>query len=80
MDPSGWDGTTIKVSSDVRDRLKVQAAAGGLTLGEHLARLAELGDRELRFAALRASIAATSPEEMRSYREETESWDAITDG
>lgn len=71
--------TTIKVTSDVRDRLKAQASAGGVTLGEHLARLAEIGDRELRFAALRASIAATPLPQLESYREETEFWDAIAD-
>lgn len=71
--------TTIKVSSELRDRLKEQASAGGLTLGEHLARLAELGERQLRFDALRAAIAATPPELMDSYREETSFWDGVAD-
>ena len=39
--------TTIKVSDDLRDRLKEQAARDGLTLGAHLARLA---DAEVRMA------------------------------
>ena len=36
------------VSNDVRDRLKVQADRADRTLGEHLAHLAGLGDREHR--------------------------------
>lgn len=70
--------TTIKVTSDVRDRLKRQAAANGVTLGEHLSRLAELGERQLRFDAMQAAIAATSVEEMDSYRSETEFWDSVS--
>lgn len=33
--------TTIKVSDSLRDRLKEQASRDGLTLGAHLARLAD---------------------------------------
>jgi hypothetical protein len=69
--------TTIKVSSELRDRLKAQAGAHGLTLGDHLAKLAALGDKQLRYEAMEAAISATSPELMSSYREETEFWDSI---
>jgi hypothetical protein len=70
--------TTIKVTTAVRDRLKAQAAADGQTLGEHLAYLADLGDRQLRFAMLKDAIDATPPEQLRSYREESAAWEAIT--
>lgn len=70
--------TTIKVSNELRDRLKVQAAAHGRTLGEHLAVLADQWDREARFARLRAQIAATPPEEMASWRQEFRWWDTMT--
>ncbi len=69
--------TTIKVADDLRDRLKAQAAAAHRTLGQHLAHLADLGDRAERFTALRAAIDATAPEEMASYRAEVAAWDRI---
>jgi len=69
--------TTIKVSSDVRDRLKEQAAAAGHTLGEHLRHLADLGDRASRFEALRGAIRATPPEAMSSYEREVAEWESL---
>ncbi len=72
--------TTIKVSSDVRDRLKHQASQAHRTLGEHLAHLADLGDRQDRFTALREAMAATPADAIDSYRAETEAWDRIDRG
>lgn len=72
--------TTIKVSNEVRDRLKGQAAQAHRTLGQHLEFLAGLGEREARIAALRAAIRATSAEDLASWREETDAWDRIEDG
>ncbi len=72
--------TTIKVSNEVRDRLKGQAALAHRTLGQHLEYLAGLGEREARMAGLRAAIRATSPEDLASYREETGVWDRIENG
>ncbi|QEO09772.1 toxin-antitoxin system protein [Protaetiibacter larvae] len=69
--------TTIKVSTELRDRLKSQASAANLTLGEHLARLAELDDRRRRFEALGFAIRSTPPELMQSYRDESAAWDAV---
>lgn len=69
--------TTIKVSSDVRDRLKEQAAAAGRTLGEHLRHLADLGDRASRFEALRAAIETTPPEAMSAYELEVAEWESL---
>lgn len=70
--------TTIKVTSELRDRLKVQADANGLTLGEQLSRLVEAAEREARLDAMAEAMAATPPEEMASYLEEVEFWDRIT--
>lgn len=67
--------TTIKVSDELRDRLKAQAARDGLTLGAHLAHLADAEDRRLRFTALRAAIAATSADDRVSHSAETEGWE-----
>lgn len=64
--------TTIKVSSDLRDRLKESAAAHGRTLGEHLeALLAEEARRE-RFARLREQVAARPADER--YATDLEEW------
>jgi hypothetical protein len=72
--------TTIKVSNEVRDRLKGQAALAHRTLGQHLDYLAGLGEREARMASLRAAVRATSPEDLTSYRDETAAWDRIANG
>ena len=72
--------TTIKVSTDVRDRLKAQAAVAHRTLGQHLAHLADLGDRQHRFDALRMAIAATPAEDMTSYRAEVAAWERVDRG
>ena len=69
--------TTIKVSSEVRDRLKTQANAAGRTLGDHLRHLADLGDRAGRFEALRIAIEATPAESLASYERETTEWDSL---
>jgi len=51
--------TTIKVTTETRDRLKAQASVAGTSLGEHLARLADLADRHERLESLRVAIATT---------------------
>lgn len=66
--------TTIKVSAATRDRLKAHAAQRGETLGVHLDRLLDLADREERFEALRAAMAATSPADQASYQRERDEW------
>lgn len=72
--------TTIKVSNEVRDRLKGQAALAHRTLGQHLEHLATLGERETRMNALRTAMRATSPQDLASWREETSDWDRIEGG
>ena len=63
--------TTIRVSTETRDRLKAQAAAAHLTLGEHLA---DTGDRALRFEALRKAIAQEPAAGRRAYERERDAW------
>lgn len=72
--------TTIKVSNEVRDRLKAQAAVSRRTLGEHLAHLADLADRTTRFDRLRVAIEATAPGDRATYESETAAWDRIEHG
>lgn len=67
--------TTIKVPNELRDRLKRQAALSGHTLGAHLERLADMAERDLRFAALKSAISGTKPDDRRSYESETTAWE-----
>jgi hypothetical protein len=67
--------TTIKVSDELRDRLKAQAARDGLTLGAHLAQLADADDRRHRLLALRQAVAETSPRDTESYAVESVAWE-----
>jgi predicted transcriptional regulator len=73
--------TTIKVSSELRDRLNAAAHDEGLTTGSFVERLLELYLREQRFARLRESMAAMDEKAWAEYREEMKAWDAtLTDG
>ncbi len=70
--------TTIKVTSDLRDRLKTLAEAEGRTLGGEIEHLVELAERHARMDLLAAQVAATSEEDMAAYREEIKFWDAVS--
>ena len=67
--------TTIKVSTELRDRLKAQAARAGRTLGAHLSVLADAADRQERLAHLKVAIAETSRGNAESYAAETRAWE-----
>lgn len=67
--------TTIKVSTRLRDRLKEQATRDGLTLGAHLAQLADAEDRRWRLRTLKSAIDASSDDDARSHAAETEDWE-----
>lgn len=67
--------TTIKVSDELRDRLKEQAAAVGLTLGAHLAALADAEDRRRRLAAVKAAIAGSGDGALTSHTDESSEWE-----
>ncbi|MGO2038363.1 MAG: hypothetical protein ACTH2U_17970 [Brevibacterium sp.] len=72
--------TTIKVSRELRDQLKRQAAAEHRTLGEHLEHLVSIADKQKRFERLRAEVDATSAQDLASYRDETAWWESAQDG
>ncbi len=78
MTDGGHFHTTIKVSSEMRDRLKEQARKEHRTLGEQLAYLLELGDRQAMFESMSAAIDATPPELMQSYEEESAYWERLS--
>ncbi|WP_454151623.1 hypothetical protein [Microbacterium lacticum] len=67
--------TTIKVSDELRDRLKDQAARDGLTLGAHLTYLADAEDRRRRLRLLKAAIDASSSADVASHAAETGDWE-----
>ena len=67
--------TTIKVSDELRDRLKAQAARDGLTLGAHLAHLADAEDRRRRLQQLKSVISDSSKAAAESYARETADWE-----
>lgn len=69
--------TTIKVSTATRDRLKRQAAARGVTMGQHLERLADFGDRAERLDVLRRAVADTPPDVRREYDREAAEWQSL---
>lgn len=67
--------TTIKVSVELRDRLKEQAARDGLTLGAHLRHLADAEDRRWRLHRLKSAIEASKSDDAESYAAETGDWE-----
>lgn len=67
--------TTIKVSNELRDRLKEQASRDGRTLGAHLAHLADAEDRRWRLSRLKAAIAQSTPKDAASYAAESADWE-----
>lgn len=72
----GMTVTTIKVSKETRDRLKAQAGAAHLSLGEHLTRLADSADKAARLAALSRAIAETPVDLAAGYAAEAAVWEA----
>lgn len=69
--------TTIKVSDQLRDRLKEQASRAGLTLGAHLAVLADAADRRDRLDSLKQAIADSPTSDRMSHAEESASWERV---
>ena len=64
--------TTIKVSRDLRDRLKKRAEEERSTLGEYLESLLEADLRRQWFLALRRQMAENPPDE--EYYAELREW------
>ena len=71
MTPTATD-TTIRVSTELRDVLKAQAALRGATLSQHLQALADGEQRRLRFEELKAAMEANPPD--KEYLREMEEW------
>ncbi|CAB4896794.1 MAG: hypothetical protein F2808_03735 [Actinobacteria bacterium] len=76
--------TTIKVSPDTRDKLKVLAKREECTLDQYLNKLIAMADREQRWDSLRASVAAMSSQDWEDYAQEANPqradvpWDGAT--
>ncbi|MGO1592575.1 MAG: ribbon-helix-helix protein [Ancrocorticia sp.] len=66
--------TTIKVPSELRDRLKNEAAQEGHTMSEHIEKLLDEDSRRQRFSRLREQIAANPPDD--EYVKSAEEWQA----
>lgn len=67
--------TTIKVSTETRDRVKAHAARSERTIEQYINMLIDLADREQRWDALRAARANMTPSDWVSYNNEVSAWD-----
>lgn len=67
--------TTIRVRSELRDELKAQARAAGLSLGDYLQKLSDRAARENRLNAARVAMANTPEKKWESYLNESHAWD-----
>ena len=67
--------TTIKVTTQTRDRLKAAARAQRSTLEELLEQLISEHERRGRLESMRAAVAASPPDVMRAYLEEASEWE-----
>lgn len=76
--------TTIKVSPDTRDKLKVLAKGELCTIDQYLNKLIAMAEREQRWGSLRASVAAMSSQDWDDYAQEANpqrvevTWDGVT--
>lgn len=66
--------TTIKVSSDLRDRLNAQARKEGATVAQVIEELLSERDRAERFRQLKEDMTAMSAEELRDYMMQVSAW------
>lgn len=67
--------TTIKVSDELRDRLKAQAARDGHTLGAHISLLADAEDRRRRLDGLKVAIGLSRDGDIDSHAQEAADWE-----
>lgn len=68
--------STIKVSTDLRDRLNARARNQGVTVAQSIERLLAHSERAEFFAVMRAQYAAMSPDDRAEYEAEVRLWDA----
>ncbi len=71
--------TTIKLDSELRDRLNVLARGRGTTPGSLVEELLESWLREQHFAEVRDAMARTAPHDLASWRDETAEWESTAD-
>lgn len=64
--------TTIRVTQEVRDRLKTHARVYGRTLNEHLIALLDEEERAMRFEQLARDLKNSPPDD--SYHRDAEEW------
>lgn len=67
--------TTLKVHSEVRDRIKAVARREGVTVGKLLEDLVAIREREQRFADIAQARNAMSTADTDSYKAETAQWE-----
>ena len=67
--------TTIRVRRELRDELKGQARAAGLSLGDYLQKLSDKAASENRLNAARVAMASTPQKKWESYVNESDAWD-----
>lgn len=67
--------TTIKVPTELRDRISRNAKQRNMTLSALLRELVDAYDREQRFAAIRDAYARLPADD--DYREEIAEWDSV---
>lgn len=70
----GMPATTIKVPSDLRDRLNAEARDAGLTVAAVIENLLRDRDRSAVFDRMRAERAATTPDERAELEAEYRAW------
>lgn len=73
--------TTIKVPSELRDRLNAEARRGNTTVAGVIEALIAERERAQRFAAMREAMNDTSRPDAESYGRENSVWgETLTDG
>lgn len=71
--------TTIKVPSELRDRLNAEAQRDGLTVAGVIERLIAESERVERFRQIRLARDRMTADDRASYDKETALWDRISD-
>lgn len=71
--------TTIKLDSDLRDRLKRVARREGRTVGSLLESLLSERERAERFAAMREAMERSSSRSLSDYQAEVATWERAAD-
>ena len=73
--------TTIKVPSELRDRLNEEARRANTTVAAVIESLVAERERAERFRAMREAMADADRSEIESYERETSDWDVtLADG